>query len=104
MSTRALNTALLLMFLLQLGRCHPTQISDGYMDAYGPAYSNGLVQETGVDYTGMDYSEGQRETEGYYMEAAESHEEAMKDIPQVEYVKTPRQKTEITVEEEKLNK
>ena len=44
------------------------------MDAYGPAYSNGLAQETG-----MDYREGQREAEGGYMEATESYEEAMKD-------------------------
>ena len=30
------------------------------------------------------------------MEAVESYEESMKKIPQAEYVKTPRQKTDIT--------
>ena len=44
------------------------------MDAYGPAYSNGLAQETSMDYT-----EGQKEAKGDFMEATESYEEAMKD-------------------------
>ena len=38
------------------------------MYAYGPAYSNGLTQETGMDYT-----EGQREAEDDYIETMKKH-------------------------------
>ena len=77
MASSPLTMSLLLLFLMQLGMGEPAKkavkdagdSSEGYIDAYGPAYSNGMAEETG-----NDYSERQTEAVGDYMVALESYE------------------------------
>ena len=87
MAAIQLKTSLLLQFLFLLGQGEPAKnsvkdvgkSSEGYIDAYGPAYSNGLAEETG-----RDYSEGETEAVGDYMVAMESYEAADQDTPPAE--------------------
>ena len=63
------------MVLFQYFSPTPGGSSEGYMDAYGPAYSNGLAQEEGEDYSDT-------EVEGNYMVEVESFEGSGPSTPQ----------------------
>ena len=63
------------MVLFQYFSATPGGSSEGYMDAYGPAYSNGLAQEEGEDYS-------ETPKEDYGDELFESYEMTNNDIQQ----------------------